>query len=111
MRYAWSRNGLERENRCVLTASQALLGLIAPSVEAVAIQVNDDGAHPRLWVHDDPAEISEDIIDAIADMEALLLSENPLITNEVLVGNPAPDAYEWAGRFLYWAKMPDEDSL
>jgi hypothetical protein len=61
---------LARENRYVLDAVQALLGLIGPTVEAVALEVvDDDEMVLRFWVHGNEAEDAED---AVADMEGLM---------------------------------------
>lgn len=99
---------LARENGYVLTAVQALLGLIGPTVEAVALQVVDDGEVVlRFWTHGNEAEVAEDADDVVGDMDALLpLEDAPHISVEILPGSPSPGASRWAGRMIYWAKTP-----
>lgn len=101
---------LARENRYVLDAVQALLGLIGPTVEAVALQVVDGDVPEvvlRFWTHGNEAQVAEDADDAIADLEGLIDPEDARnIRVEILPGSPPRDAFRWAGRMLYWAKTP-----
>ena len=101
-----SQSRAARENSYVLTAMQALLGLIDRSVEAVALHVEDDTLYLRFWTHGDASVIAEDGSEAIGDMEGLYGPDLPQVFVEVRTGNPPADAHEWAGQFLYWAKTP-----
>lgn len=95
---------LERENRYVVTAIQAALGLIAPSVDALALEVRSDQLHFRFWVHGGVDEVEADAEEMIFDMDALLQPEDILITYEVLLGTlPSSPSVE-AGRWLYLSK-------
>jgi len=98
---------LARENSYVLTAVQALLGRIDPSVEAVALRFEGDRLYLRFWAHGDPSVAATDGAETIGEMEGLYGPDLPQIDVEVRPGSPSKDAQEWAGRFLYWAKTPD----
>ena len=99
-----------RENLVVLYITQAMLGLISPSVRAVAV----DACRDRLMVHfavkDDSTQLREDIEDILGDLDALLYNERIpdewTISHEVHVG--APDEH-WPGchaRRVFEVKVP-----
>ncbi|MER6141939.1 hypothetical protein ABT174_18135 [Streptomyces sparsogenes] len=95
---------LERVNDIALTAVQALLGLISPDVVAVAVTVEEERVLLSFWVRRHTAEIDEDIADAIADLEAFLHPEIPLIEPRVMVGVPEAANTQPHERMIYWAK-------
>ncbi|GAA5150997.1 hypothetical protein GCM10023321_17280 [Pseudonocardia eucalypti] len=95
---------VERENRYVVAAVQALLGLIAPSVNAVALEVMSDRLHFRIWVGSSVDEVKEDAEEIIFDMDGLLQPEDMLITCDVLLDDPPADSNANVGRWLYLAK-------
>ncbi|MEU9887496.1 hypothetical protein [Sphaerisporangium sp. NPDC051011] len=95
---------LERENGIVLDAVQALLGLISPDVIAVAVRVEKDRVELSFWVRRRTSELDEDIQDAVAEMEALLSGEGPLIEPRVHDGAPDPTMLRSYDRMIYWAK-------
>lgn len=97
------RQQLERVNGYALTAMQALLGLITPAMRAVALQVLDDELVLWFWIKGDPADIEEDVEDAVLDMDAFLQPENILITSRVVQGGVPSDVQGWA-RVIYRAK-------
>lgn len=97
---------LARDNAYILTAIQALLGLIDPSVEAVALRVGDDNLHLRFWTHGDPSAVAADGAEAVGDMEGLYGPDLPSVAVEVYPGSPPAHVHHWAGQFLYWAKRP-----
>jgi hypothetical protein len=76
-----------RVNEVALTAVQALLGLISSDVIAVAVAAEEERVQLSFWVRRHTAEIDEDIDDAIADLEAQLHPDNPLIEARVMVGS------------------------
>lgn len=98
------QQNLERVNGYVLTAMQSLLGLVTPSMEAVALQVLDEELVLWYWIRCDPVDIEEDVEDAVGDMDAYLQPENILITSRVVQGGPPLDVHEWA-RMIYRAKL------
>lgn len=100
---------LARENSYVLIAVQALRGLIAHSVESVALEVGDERLVLRFWTNGNEVEVAEDADDAAFEMSALLPYDNIEISSEVHSGNPPIGYYEWAGRVLYRAKPSVED--
>jgi hypothetical protein len=95
---------LQRENTVVLYAVQALLGLIARNVIAVAVQVTDARITLRFWVHDPDATTEEDVRDACFELESLFANENPQIDSEIHLGPPPTNWSQWAGRMIYWSK-------
>lgn len=95
---------LVRVNDIALTAVQALLGLISSDVVAVAVTVEEERVLLSFWVRRHTAEIDEDIADAIADLEAFLHPEIPLITPRVMVGVPEGANTQPHERMIYWAK-------
>jgi hypothetical protein len=56
------------------------------------------------WVRPHTAEIDEDFDDAIADLEAQLHPDNPLIEARVMVGKPVAVGMRPNERLIYWAK-------
>ncbi|WP_225625850.1 hypothetical protein [Streptomyces werraensis] len=96
--------GLERVNDIALTAVQALLGLISSDVVAVGVAVEEDRVLLSFWVRRHTAEIDEDVADAIADLEAFLHPDDPLIESRVMVGVPEAAAMQPHERMIYWAK-------
>ncbi|MEU0214864.1 hypothetical protein ABZ281_06925 [Streptomyces sp. NPDC006265] len=56
------------------------------------------------WVRRHTAEVDEDIDDAIADLEAQLHLDHPLIEPRVMVGKPAAAGMRPNERMIYWAK-------
>jgi hypothetical protein len=59
---------LARENSYTLTAVQALLGRIDPSVEAVALRVEGHHLYLRFWAHGDPSVAATDGAETIGEM-------------------------------------------
>lgn len=95
---------LDRQNRIVLLAIQALLGLISRNIIAIAVDAMNDEIVLRFWVAIRNKETDEDIREALSELETLFIQENPSLTSEVYLGPPSPDWPEWAGRMIYWAK-------
>lgn len=97
---------LARANDYVVRANQALLGLIAPAVEGVSVEVEDDEVLFRFWADGDSTEVAQDADRVVARMQALGYPDAPQISVEFLPGVPTPDAPWWAGRILHWSKAP-----
>lgn len=100
---------LERENALVLDTVQAALGLISVPMRAISVQVTPERVILHFALRERNADVDEDIVDVLADLEAL--QDGPM-RMEATVHVGAPDS-SWAGRagrFVYWAKEADSAS-
>ncbi|WP_393086530.1 hypothetical protein [Streptomyces sp. LN704] len=95
---------LERVNDIALMAVQALLGLISSDVVVVAVAAHEGRVLLSFWVRRQTAEIDEDIVDVMGDLEAFLCPDNPLIESRVVVGAPEVAATRPQERMVDWAK-------
>lgn len=96
-------NSLDRENSLVLQTLQASHGLVSPTMNAIAIQVEIDKVVLHFLVAQDSSEVEEDIEDMIFELDALL-GGSLRIEARVCVGRSAAD---WPGqrwRLIYLAK-------
>jgi hypothetical protein len=97
-------SSLDRENRIVLSAVQALLGLVSRNIIAVAVHLSDEHVTLRFWVHARTDETDEDISDTLAEMESFADRSDPASRSELYVGQPPKDWHTWAGRMIFWSK-------
>nr|BFD85114.1 hypothetical protein StreXyl84_45150 [Streptomyces sp. Xyl84] len=95
---------LDRENGIVLSAVQALLGLISPDVIAVAVLVEAHRVELSFWVRRYTSDIEEDADQAAFELDALFSGEHPLVEHRIIMGEPDPHMLNSYGRMIYWAK-------
>jgi hypothetical protein len=62
---------LDRENRVVLDVVQAALGLISREMRAIAVRAEQDRIYLYVLVHEQSAQVAEDIDDLVFELEAL----------------------------------------
>lgn len=86
---------LEWENRVVLMAIRALLGLVSPTLRGVAVEVDGTAITVHFAVSALAETTQEDIDDAVGDIEGLLLAEAPEVRSRIFVGSAGPG---WEGR-------------
>jgi hypothetical protein len=100
---------LERENRAVLDAVQAVLGRIDESVIGVFVEALAESVTLHIFVTDRTSVTDDDFADVAFEMEAL--ADNPLqstIKVERVVGPAHRDVFHrW--RPVYWAKADEPD--
>lgn len=94
---------LRRENAIVLSAVQALLGLISANVVAVSVNIEADRVELSFWVRVHTSEVEEDAEQAIFWMEVFYDEDRPLFEYKIRVGAPDPNVLSSYGRMIYWA--------
>lgn len=93
---------LDRENRILLSAVQALLRLISEEVIAVSVQVSSDSVVLHFWVVQHSAAVAEDIDDGLFELEALLFGSGLVVSTQVHLADPPSG---WPGSMIYWKKF------
>lgn len=79
-----------------------MLGLISPDVNAVSLEVTDEGLVVHFAVEADTEAIREDVEDMLGDLDALLYNESDLfpqswtIQHQIYVGRVGQ---HWPGRW------------
>ena len=104
---------LLRRNYLLLQTAQAALGLISADMLALAVEPRPDALVIHVAVSRETPELTEDLDDIVADLEAFLAGgpdQNSAITTRVHLG--PPDA-TWPGStqaLLYVAKPANDQS-
>jgi hypothetical protein len=96
---------LDWENTIVLMVVQAMLGLVAPGLRGVAVEIDGEVVTLHFAVARVDDELREDVDDIIGDVEGLLWPQTPEVRSRVTVGDAGPS---WEGRqhrLVYLAKL------
>jgi len=74
---------------------QALLGLVSPVFNGVAVEIEDNLITVHFALANTDESTIEDVTDVIGDVEGLLLPEAPDVRSRLFVGSAGPG---WEGR-------------